>query len=74
MLFFFLNWKIKFTLPIAIWQMFSKFFIFFNLFYEPWGEWKQQETTEKFEKQEAYFSYCTKLLCDNYLDASTKKI
>ena len=54
--------------------MFSKFFIFFNLFYEPWGEWKQQETTEKFEKQEAYFSYCTKLLCDNYLDASTKKI
>ena len=52
----------------ALRQIFSGFFMFYNLFYEVLRE----ETKAKYEKRGKYLLNWTSLLCDNWFIVSTK--
>ena len=60
------------TMPSAIWEIFSEFLTFCNIFKEPLGEWKNRKTYEarkiiaKYEKQGKYVPILHEATYNNY--------
>ena len=51
------------TVQSSVWEIFSVFLLFWNLFHEPLSQWNKQQNMRL--KESIHFS-CTKLKCNNY--------